>query len=278
MAQSARYEFGGFHLDPARRLLHGPDGQRVSLTPKVFDTLLHFVERPGELLSKRSIMQAVWGDVIVEENSLDQHISTLRRVFGETPGENRFIVTVPGRGYRFVPALRTERATVPASAAAGEESASAGTDDVELREPVARYVASAASPRNDARRPSSALSAIQPRGRWLPWAAGAFGMAVAAAVLLAVRGPESEPDRAPEPRLRYTPLSFEQDGGDSSRAARVLSVSGRPIARPSRIPRGALQPSHPSCTCATSIRPSLGRSRKYSPVGCRKRGPWRDRF
>jgi DNA-binding winged helix-turn-helix (wHTH) protein/Tol biopolymer transport system component len=96
------YDFGGFRLDPRRRLLSGADGELISLKPKVFDTLLYFVEHAGELLDKRVLMQALWGDVIVEENSLNQLISTLRRVLGENPGENRFIVTVPGRGYRFV--------------------------------------------------------------------------------------------------------------------------------------------------------------------------------
>ena len=47
-------------------------------------------------------MEAVWPDSIVEENNLSQNISTLRRIFGETPGSHSYIVTVPGRGYRFV--------------------------------------------------------------------------------------------------------------------------------------------------------------------------------
>src|SRR5262249_9541017 len=48
------------------------------------------------------IMEAVWPDSIVEENNLAQAISKLRQVFGETPGSHSYIVTVPGRGYRFV--------------------------------------------------------------------------------------------------------------------------------------------------------------------------------
>src|SRR6185312_6821153 len=108
------HEFGGFRLDPDRRLLCGSDGTPISLKPKAFDTLLYFVEHQGELLDKSMIMKAVWGDVIVEENSLNQHISTLRRVFGEAPGENRFIVTVPGRGYRFVAPVTKASAPAPA--------------------------------------------------------------------------------------------------------------------------------------------------------------------
>ena len=52
-------------------------------------------------------MRTVWPDAIVEENNLNQNISTLRRMLGESRGENRYIATVPGRGYRFIPEVRT---------------------------------------------------------------------------------------------------------------------------------------------------------------------------
>jgi TolB-like protein/Tfp pilus assembly protein PilF len=97
------YEFREFRLDPQQRLLTaGADGQPIPLPPKVFDTLLYFVERRGELLDKATLLKAVWPNVIVEENSLNQNISVIRRALGESPGEHRFIVTEPGRGYRFV--------------------------------------------------------------------------------------------------------------------------------------------------------------------------------
>ncbi len=95
------YEFGEFRLDPANRLLSRRDGIPVSLTPRVFDTLLFMVEHHGTVLDKERLMEAVWPDSIVEENNLSQNISKLRQVFGETPGMHRFVVTVPGRGYRF---------------------------------------------------------------------------------------------------------------------------------------------------------------------------------
>ena len=74
----------------------------ISLKPKVFDTLLYLVERPGELVDKEALLEAVWPHVVVEENNLNKAMSTLRQVFGETRDEHRFIVTEPGRGYRFV--------------------------------------------------------------------------------------------------------------------------------------------------------------------------------
>jgi len=103
------YEFGDFHLDAAKRLL-SRDGVPVPLTPRVFETLLYMVEHHDAVLDKERLMEAVWPDSIVEENNLTQNISTLRRVFGETPGSHHYIVTVPGRGYRFVADVRLREA------------------------------------------------------------------------------------------------------------------------------------------------------------------------
>ena len=96
------YEFGNFRLDTAKRVLRQLDGTTVPLTPRVFETLLYMVEHHDTVLDKERLMEAVWPDSIVEENNLSQNISTLRRIFGETPGSHTYIVTVPGRGYRFV--------------------------------------------------------------------------------------------------------------------------------------------------------------------------------
>jgi TolB-like protein/DNA-binding winged helix-turn-helix (wHTH) protein/Flp pilus assembly protein TadD len=96
------YEFGAFELDTAERLLRRLDGTPVPLTPRVFKTLLYMVEHHNAVLDKERIMEAVWPDSIVEENNLAQAISKLRHVFGETPGSQNYIVTVSGRGYRFV--------------------------------------------------------------------------------------------------------------------------------------------------------------------------------
>jgi DNA-binding winged helix-turn-helix (wHTH) protein/tetratricopeptide (TPR) repeat protein len=102
------HEFDGFRLDPQQRMLFAlPGGAAVDLQPRVFDALLYFVERPGELLGKRELMQALWPSAVVEENSLNQIVSQLRKALGERPAEHRFIVTSPGRGYRFVAAVRT---------------------------------------------------------------------------------------------------------------------------------------------------------------------------
>src|ERR1043166_3954332 len=114
------YEFGDFRLDTAKRLLRQLDGTPVPLTPRVFETLLFMVEHQGIVLDKERLMEAVWPDSIVEENNLSQNISTLRRIFGETPGSHSYIVTVPGRGYRFVADVRKQIDNGSATLQAGQ--------------------------------------------------------------------------------------------------------------------------------------------------------------
>jgi DNA-binding winged helix-turn-helix (wHTH) protein/TolB-like protein/Flp pilus assembly protein TadD len=116
------YEFGDFQLDTAKRLLRQLDGTTVPVTPRVFETLLYMVEHHGIVLDKERLMEAVWPDSIVEENNLSQNISTLRRIFSETPGSHSYIVTVPGRGYRFVAEVREQTDNGSAIEDAGQET------------------------------------------------------------------------------------------------------------------------------------------------------------
>ncbi len=102
----ATFTFVGFTLDSIQRQLFGVDGEPVKLTARAFNILLFMIERPGILLDKKTLMKAIWPDTIVEENNLSQHILLVRRALGEVPGENRFIVTEPGRGFRFVAPVR----------------------------------------------------------------------------------------------------------------------------------------------------------------------------
>jgi TolB-like protein/Tfp pilus assembly protein PilF len=102
------YGFGDFRLDPGKRLLVGRDGTPISLTPKAYDTLAYLVERPGSIVYKDELMQAIWPDTAVEENNLTQNISMIRRVLGEERGQHRYIATVPGRGYQFVSGVKVD--------------------------------------------------------------------------------------------------------------------------------------------------------------------------
>src|SRR5205814_379047 len=104
--QSPIYEFGEFRIDVSKRLLTKRDGKAIPLTPKLFETLLYLVRQRGKVIEQDELMREIWTDSIVEENNINQNISTLRRVFGEKPGEHRFIVTIAGHGYRFVPDVK----------------------------------------------------------------------------------------------------------------------------------------------------------------------------
>ncbi|HWN98761.1 MAG TPA: winged helix-turn-helix domain-containing protein [Blastocatellia bacterium] len=95
------YEFGSFRIDAAKRLLLR-EGNVVPLTPKAFDLLLALVEEGGQVVEKAALMSRVWPDSFVEEGNLTYNVSMLRKALGERAGEHQYIVTVPGRGYRFV--------------------------------------------------------------------------------------------------------------------------------------------------------------------------------
>ena len=97
----AGYEFRQYRLDTRARLLLR-NGERVVLTPKAVDLLIALVEAQGQTVDKHELLRRVWPDTVVEEGSLSSHIFQLRRALGEGAGGQRFIETIPKRGYRFV--------------------------------------------------------------------------------------------------------------------------------------------------------------------------------
>lgn len=99
------YAFDSFVVDAAKSVLLR-DGQSVPLTPKAFEILLVLVRNPGRVLKKEELLELVWPDAFVEENNLPRNISALRKALGEGPAEHKYIVTVPGQGYRFVADVR----------------------------------------------------------------------------------------------------------------------------------------------------------------------------
>ena len=99
------YEFGPFSIDARKRLLMR-DGEVVPLAPKAFDTLLVLVEHHGQVLEKDELMKMLWPDSEVEEANLSLHISALRKALGDSPTKRRYIITVPGRGYKFTADVR----------------------------------------------------------------------------------------------------------------------------------------------------------------------------
>ena len=98
------YEFGPFCVDlTERQLLRG--GTVVPLTPKVFDTLLVFLENRGRTLKKDELMQRLWPNTFVEESSLAQNVFQLRKALGKNDSEE-YIATIQKRGYHFIPEVR----------------------------------------------------------------------------------------------------------------------------------------------------------------------------
>lgn len=113
------YSFGCFRFIPARQLLlHGEAPLRLG--GRALDILAVLIEHAGELVSKRELITQAWPNSVVDDSNLKVHVAALRRALGED-AEHRYIVTVSGRGYRFVApvssriieAPRTEDPVVP---------------------------------------------------------------------------------------------------------------------------------------------------------------------
>lgn len=112
-------EFGEFQLDSDRReLLH--NGEPLPIQAKLFDTLVVLVENHDRVVEKQELLDAVWPDAHVEESSLFQTVSALRKALGNGKNDGaRYIATIPGRGYRFVAPLKPVAKARAAQAAAG---------------------------------------------------------------------------------------------------------------------------------------------------------------
>lgn len=102
------YRFNSFLLDVTERQLSS-GARPVPLTPKAFDVLVYLVAHGGHLVRKDELMQAVWPDSFVDEVNLPRTIHTLRKILGDDGNGNKFIETVPTKGYRFVAKVKETR-------------------------------------------------------------------------------------------------------------------------------------------------------------------------
>jgi len=93
--------FDNFEVDPERRQLRN-NGEVVALGAKAFELFLVLIENQDRVVSKDELLDTVWAGQFVEENNLTVHIAAIRKALGEKKGENRYIVTIPGRGYEFI--------------------------------------------------------------------------------------------------------------------------------------------------------------------------------
>jgi eukaryotic-like serine/threonine-protein kinase len=109
------YTFGEFRLDVSSRTL-SRNGTDVPLPSRAFDALVYLIERRDRLVRKNELVEAIWHDVVVTDDSLVHAISVLRRALADEPNRPRYVQTVPRRGYRFVAPVRASVETIPPDA------------------------------------------------------------------------------------------------------------------------------------------------------------------
>ena len=102
-----RVVFGPFSLLPRQRLLL-EEGEPVRVGSRALDILIALIERPGDLITKNALVARVWPDTIVAADNLRVQVAALRRSLRDGSPGHRYIVNVPGRGYCFVSAVRTQ--------------------------------------------------------------------------------------------------------------------------------------------------------------------------
>ena len=208
---SQGFRFGPVTLIPAERLVL-KDGRPVSLTPKAFDLLAFMAAHPGRLLTKDELMQAVWPDAIVEESNLSYNVFAIRKALGEGEETERYVETVPKRGYRFLPQVvpvddngngPVKEAPVPQDAIAagnGNDSDRVGT---EAEVPLSRRLAHVAPA----------------RARWRPWILFGSGLVVGALAAVLTLGPQQH--RVSSER----PLHFQEPVRGRLAESGVFSIS-----------------------------------------------------
>ena len=214
------YEFGPWQVDPQKLQLRR-DGNVVPLPAKAAEILLVMLARSGETVSKDELMRSVWPDSCVEESNLTQNIFLLRKALGETAQHSSYIITIPGRGYRFVADVNEiGDAAAPPPA---EDSAPP------LKEPIA------APQRSPARKS---------RWLWLP-AAGLVLIALMAAILW--RRHQPRPESVPG-RVMLAVLPFENLTGDAGQEYFSDGMTEEMIAQ-----LGNLDPEHLGVIARTSV-------------------------
>jgi DNA-binding winged helix-turn-helix (wHTH) protein/TolB-like protein len=156
------YEYGSFRLEPAEHRLTR-DGIPVSLAPKAFELLVYLVQNSGRLLTKDEILHSVWPDSFVEEANLTVAISALRKALGEKNGHQRYIETVPKKGYRFVASVKEVKTPPPDQLASKIESPENGHPypDLSAQPPPVDVE------ENRARPHTSAPLQVRSKSRWI---------------------------------------------------------------------------------------------------------------
>jgi DNA-binding winged helix-turn-helix (wHTH) protein len=103
------FRIGQWLVQPQLNTIVSPDNTTVQLEPRVMEVLAYLADRAGEVVSKESLLQALWGDAFVTENALTRCIAELRKVFQDDADEPRFIQTISKKAYRLVSGWQMDR-------------------------------------------------------------------------------------------------------------------------------------------------------------------------
>src|SRR5438874_13671625 len=114
------YRFGEYELDTALFELRRA-GVRVSLEPQVFEVLSFLVQNTNRMVTKDELLEHVWGDKFISEAALNSRLMAARRAIGDTGREQRLILTVRGRGFRFTADVKTEERSKKGQAVTGPD-------------------------------------------------------------------------------------------------------------------------------------------------------------
>lgn len=116
-APAVIWRFADFEFQPAQDLLlYVPDGTTSKLEPKVAELLLLFLQQPGEVLSQDLLQQSLWPNLVVEQNSLYQLLTKLRKLLNDASRQPRYIRTIPKKGYCFIAPVTTTALTAASPA------------------------------------------------------------------------------------------------------------------------------------------------------------------
>src|ERR1700726_3272032 len=114
--------FGPFRLSVAERLIERA-GEPLELGGRAMDILIALVERAGEVVSQRDLIDRIWPNVAIDDSNLRRHVGALRRALGDGQDGARYVINVPGRGYCFVSPTTRSPTNEATSAPVGPVSA-----------------------------------------------------------------------------------------------------------------------------------------------------------
>lgn len=234
MQAPAVYLFAGFELDTLRRRLTAPDGSPCAISSRAYDALLYLIENRARVVGKDELLKAVWPRNVVEENNLNQAVSSARRALGDNRDSPRFILTVAGRGYQFIGEVSMHGDAQHATPGPGDAA-----DAVKV-EPSNPDVVAAGSGTPAAMGPTIAAQpgrAAIDRRQWL-LAMGAGAAAIAAGVY----GWRSLSRTAAAPPRSLAVLPFRPLAGTAGDAAIEIGVSDLLINRLSTLPGLSVAP------------------------------------